>query len=113
MAQALIGTVHSVCLRLLGRFAFELGLSPEISIASVEDATRLFNQALDEVLSVSRVREMNLLAERLGVADDQNGTSWQSHVRKIVGDAKQQHRPWHPPSMGRESADLFLDISRK
>ena len=28
MAQALIGTVHSVCLRLLGRFAFELGSHP-------------------------------------------------------------------------------------
>ena len=109
MAQALIGTVHSVCLRLLGRFAFELGLSPEISIASVEDATRLFNQALDEVLSVSRVREMNLLAERLGVADDQNGTSWQSHVRKIVGETRSNNiDPGLLPSMGRESADLFL-----
>src|SRR5690606_33285622 len=30
-AQALIGTVHSVSERLLRRFAFELGLSPELS----------------------------------------------------------------------------------
>ncbi|MCY4515137.1 MAG: UvrD-helicase domain-containing protein [Candidatus Tectomicrobia bacterium] len=110
MAQALIGTVHSVCLRLLGRFAFELGLSPEISIASVEDATRLFNQALNEVLSVNRVREMNLFAERLGLADDQNGTSWQSHVRKIVGETRSNDiAPGLLPSMGRESADRFLD----
>ena len=109
MSQALIGTVHSVCLRLLGRFAFELGLSPEISIASVEDATRLFNQALDEVLSASRVREMNLLAERLGLVDDQNGTSWQGHVRKIAGGTRSNDiDPSVLPTMGRESADLFL-----
>lgn len=110
MAQALIGTVHSVCLRLLGRFAFELGLSPEISIASVADATRLFNQALNEVLSVSRVREMNLLAERLGLADAQNGASWQSHVRKIVGETRSNDiDAGLLPTMGRESADQFLD----
>ena len=110
MAQALIGTVHSVCLRLLGRFAFDLGLSPEISIASVEDATRLFNQALDEVLSATRVREMNLLAVRLELAGDQIGTSWQGHVRKIVGETRSNDiDPSVLPTMGRESADRFLD----
>ena len=56
MAQSLIGTVHSVCARLLGRFAFELGLSPEVNVAGAEDGARLFNQALDEVLSAERVR---------------------------------------------------------
>ena len=109
MAQALIGTVHSVCLRLLGRFAFDLGLSPEISIASVEDATRLFNQALDEVLSASRVREMNLLAVRLGFADDQIGRNWQGHVRKIAGETRSNEiDPSVLPTMGRESAERFL-----
>ena len=109
MAQALIGTVHSVCLRLLGRFAFDLGLSPEISIASIEDGTRLFNQALDEVLSANRVREMNLLAMRLGLADDQNGTSWQGHVRKIAAETRSNDiDPGVLPTMGRESADRFL-----
>ncbi|MGH8310376.1 MAG: UvrD-helicase domain-containing protein, partial [Steroidobacteraceae bacterium] len=36
-AQALIGTVHSVCERLLRRFAFELGLSPDLHVASLDD----------------------------------------------------------------------------
>ena len=54
MAQSLIGTVHSVCARLLGRFAFELGLSPDVNVAGAEDGARLFNQALDEVLSAGR-----------------------------------------------------------
>ena len=88
MAQALVGTVHSVCERLLARFAFELGLSPELNVASVEDGARLFNQALDEVLSADRVREMNLRAARLDLIDDRSGRSWQDHVKKIADQAR-------------------------
>ena len=109
MAQAVIGTVHSVCGRLLGRFAFELGLSPELNVASVEDGARLFNQALDEVLSADRVREMNLCAERLGLVDDQDGTSWQDHVRKIAEETRSNDiDPTTLPTMGREGAIRFL-----
>ena len=109
MAQALIGTVHSTCLRLLGRFAFEIGLSPEINIASVEDAARLFNQALDKVLSPERVREMNLRAERLGLVDDRGAAIWQDHVQKIAGETRSNDiDPGTLSTMGRESADRFL-----
>ncbi len=109
MAQSLIGTVHSVCARLLGRFAFELGLSPEINVASIEDGARLFNQALDEVLSADRVREMNLRAERLALMDIRAGTNWQDHVRNIAQEARSNDiGPGALPGMGRESADRFL-----
>ena len=109
MSQAVVGTVHSVCARLLARFAFELGLSPELSVASVEDGKRLFNQALDEVLDPDRVREMNLFAERLGTIDFRRGTSWEDHVRKIAGEARSNDiNPMALPEMGRESADRFL-----
>ena len=109
MAQAVIGTVHSVCGRLLGRFAFELGLSPEINVTSIEDSARLFSQALDEVLSADRVREMNLRAERLGLVDDRSGTGWQDHVRNIAAKTRTNDiDPGTLPTMGRESADRFL-----
>ena len=32
MEEALIGTVHGVCQRLLGRFAFEAGISPRLEV---------------------------------------------------------------------------------
>ena len=51
-AQALLGTVHSVCERLLRRFAFELGLSPELAVASKDDCAAFFRQALDEAVDV-------------------------------------------------------------
>ena len=109
MAQALVGTVHSVCGRLLARFAFELGLSPEINVASVEDGARLFNQALDDVLSAERVREMNLRAERLGLIDDREGTGWQDHVTKIAKQTRSNDiDPGVLAEMGRESAERLL-----
>ena len=109
MAQSLIGTVHSVCARLLGRFAFELGLSPEINVAGVEDGVRLFSQALDEVLSADRVRGMNLLAERLALVDMQGGTNWQRDVRKIAQEARSNDiDPGALPGMGRQSAERYL-----
>ena len=109
MAQSLIGTVHSVCARLLGRFAFELGLSPEVNVAGAEDGARLFNQALDEVLNADRVREMNLRAQRLALVDDRLGTGWQDHVRRIAQEARSNDiDPAELPGMGRESAERFL-----
>ena len=109
MAQSLIGTVHSVCARLLGRFAFELGLSPEVNVAGAEDGARLFNQALDEVLSADRVREMNLRAQRLALVDDRLGTGWQDHVHRIAQEARSNDiDPAELPGMGRESAERFL-----
>ena len=109
MAQALVGTVHSVCERLLARFAFELGLSPELNVASVEDGARLFNQALDEVLSADRVREMNLRAARLDLIDDRSGRSWQDHVKKIADQARSNDiDAGILAAMGQESADRFL-----
>ena len=109
MAQALVGTVHSVCERLLARFAFELGLSPELDVASVEDGARLFNQALDEVLSADRVREMNLRTARLDLIDERSGRSWQDHVKKIADQARSNDIAADSLSaMGRESADRFL-----
>ena len=109
MAQALIGTVHSVCGRLLTRFAFELGLSPEINVASVEDGARLFDRALNEVLEGGQVRKMNLLAERLSVVDDRREKGWQDHVREIAKATRSNDiDPAALPDMGRMNADRLL-----
>ena len=109
MEQALIGTVHSVCERLLARFAFELGLSPRLNVASVEDGARLFNQALDHVLSAERMRQMNLLEARLDLADERTGKGWQDQVKRIADQARSNDIGASAlAAMGRESADRFL-----
>ena len=112
MSQALVGTVHSVCGRLLTRFAFELGLSPKLEVVGVDDGARLFNQALDEVLSgwPDRVQEMHELAARLGLIDARERTSWEVPVRKIAKEVRSNNiGPAVLPGMGRENANRFLD----
>jgi ATP-dependent exoDNAse (exonuclease V) beta subunit len=103
--QALIGTVHSVCERLLKRFAFELGLSPELSIASLEDCTGFFNEALDAVLSPERVREMHGLARVLGIED------WRRDIKALADSARANDvEPAAIPSAGRRCAAELLEF---
>ena len=82
LGQARFGTVNSVCGQLLSHYAFEAGLSPRLETLPEEDAPGLFNQALDEVLELSRVRKMNALAARLGQED------WRETVKSLVDTAR-------------------------
>ena len=103
-SEALIGTVHSVCERLLGRFAFELGLSPEQNVLGLEDF-RLFHEALDAVLDrePDRVRHMNAIARRLGVA------AWQRDVKTVADRARDNDLTAADlPAMARASVDSLL-----
>jgi ATP-dependent helicase/nuclease subunit A len=105
-AQALVGTVHSVCERLLQRFAFELGLSPELSVASLEDCSAFFNQALDEALSAAAVRRMNGIAWRLEIDD------WREDVKKLVDRARDNDvSADRLRAMGPASVDSLLSFS--
>lgn len=104
-AQALVGTVHSVCERLLQRFAFELGLSPELGVASLEDCSALFNQALDEALSAGAVRRMNRVAWQLEIDD------WREDVKKLVDRARDNDvSADRLRAMGPASADSLLSF---
>jgi len=89
-AESLIGTVHSVCERLLKRFAFELGLSPQLNVMSIDDGARFFNQALDQVLPIDRVREMNAYSQRLGIVN-RGMPDWWRVVKDIVDKARENN----------------------
>ena len=107
-AESLIGTVHSVCERLLKRFAFELGLSPQMNVMSIEDGVRFFNQALDQELDLQRVRTMNTLSYRLGLVD-RGVPEWQSTVKYIVEIARENDiGPDSLRCMGKSNADALL-----
>ena len=67
LANALIGTVHGLGVKLLKRFAFEAGVSPEVDIVADEDQQFMFNQSLAVVLTNERVAEMESLSDRLGL----------------------------------------------
>ena len=78
MGQALIGTVNSVCGQLLVRYAFEAGLSPQLEVLAETEQPVLFGQALEQAMTRDDIREMNELAQRLGLDE------WQQEIRKLV-----------------------------
>jgi len=90
LGSALIGTVHSIGVRLLQRFAFEAGVSPLVEIIADNDQQRLFNESLAQVLSESRIEAMNRLADRLGLTKKIDGDSydWRRDIREMTDVAR-------------------------
>ncbi len=107
-AESLIGTVHGVCERLLNRFAFELGLAPRSNVMSIEDGARFFKQALDQILPIDRVREMNAYSRRLDM-DVHGLPTWQGVVKSIADKARENNlRDDELRAMGKRNADDLL-----
>ena len=83
LTNALIGTVHGLGVKLLQRFAYEAGVSPEVSIIADEDQQVLFNQSLSTVLTEEKVREMDTLCRRLGL-DQNDYFDWRRELRSLT-----------------------------
>ena len=90
LGSALIGTVHSIGVRLLQRFAFEAGVSPLVEIIADSDQQRLFNESLSQVLSEERIDNMNALADRLGLTKKTLGEpyDWRRDIRQLTDVAR-------------------------
>jgi ATP-dependent exoDNAse (exonuclease V) beta subunit len=83
LANALIGTVHSVGVNLLKRFAFEAGVSPEVDIMADEDSQMMFNQSMAAILTLEKMEEMERLVTRLGMNKTRD-FDWRVDVKKIT-----------------------------
>jgi ATP-dependent helicase/nuclease subunit A len=85
LEESLLGTVHSICVRLLGRFAFEAGISPEIAVLDEGDARVLLSAAIEEACATDLVRRMERLSTRFCQRDDKTGESfWKEHVGYLI-----------------------------
>lgn len=87
LTNALIGTVHGLGVKLLQRFAYEAGVSPEVSIIADEDQQLLFNQSLATVLTNERVARMEDLSNRLGL-NKKGFSDWRKNVRMLTDIAR-------------------------
>ncbi len=90
LGSALIGTVHSIGVKLLQRFAFEAGVSPLVEIIADGDEQRLFNESLAQILTNDRTDRMNQLADRLGMRKGYNADSydWRKDIRQMTDVAR-------------------------
>ena len=94
LGNALIGTVHGLGVKLLKRFAFEAGVSPEVDIIAEEDQQLMFNQSLAMVLTNERVVEMESLSERLGLKKSTyNFTDWRKVLKDLTEVARANNFP--------------------
>ncbi|MBK9016560.1 MAG: UvrD-helicase domain-containing protein [Saprospiraceae bacterium] len=85
LSNALIGTVHGLGVKLLKRFAYEAGVSPQVDIIADEDQQMLFNQSLSMVLTNERVEEMERLSDRLGLSKSVFGkTDWRKLLKDLA-----------------------------
>ncbi len=83
LGSAMIGTVHSLGVKLLQRFAYEAGVSPQVAIIAEEDHQTIFNLSLATVLSEERVIRMEHYCELFGM-DASDGFDWRNEVRKLT-----------------------------
>lgn len=83
LGSAMIGTVHSLGVKLLQRFAYEAGVSPQVAIVAEEDHQTIFNLSLATVLSEDRVIRMEQYCELFGM-DAGDDFDWRDEVRKLT-----------------------------
>ncbi|MDQ7057309.1 MAG: UvrD-helicase domain-containing protein [Ghiorsea sp.] len=85
--DGLIGTVNSICSKLLKEYAFEAGLSPAVDVLLEDDASRIFNMATASAIAISGktlepiARRLSLMGygSRFAKQDD-----WREYVQRIV-----------------------------
>jgi ATP-dependent helicase/nuclease subunit A len=87
LTNALIGTVHGLGVKLLKRFAFEAGVSPEVAIIADEDQQILFNKSLATILTNDRIQAMEKYSNRLGL-NKKEPYDWRKEVKQLTDAAR-------------------------
>jgi len=88
LAESLLGTVDSVCAKLLGRFAFEAGISPRIGIIAETDAAALLSSAIEDSCSLDELQTIGRIGERL-CQNVEMPLRWKVQVGEIAEKARE------------------------
>lgn len=85
LGHALIGTVHSLGVKLLSRFALEAGISPNVDIIAEEDQQLFFSQSMATAMTNEKVSRIEELAGRLSLSTGERGnTDWRRMLIDIT-----------------------------
>ncbi len=113
--QAWIGTIDSVCLRLIQEYAFQAGQSPQIAVfAAGEDLTE-FNRAVTDTVNDEELELLNSLSESLTIKHwSDPDRDWRSIVKDIV-DAARANRidPEELTNFSKRSVERYLKLFLK
>src|ERR1019366_10202465 len=65
LSASRIGTVNSVCARLVSDASFDLGLAPDLRVLDADQATAALRKASQDVITIEEMDELAALEERL------------------------------------------------
>lgn len=91
--HAMIGTVHSVCQRMIGKYWFSLGLAPNMGVMTEEDSEYYISQSLSDLPTETELTALHEFSSFFDV-HKQDGDKksyqidydiWRSHLRDIIG----------------------------
>jgi ATP-dependent helicase/nuclease subunit A len=86
LGHALIGTVHSLGMTLMGRFALEIGASPDQRVIPDGLRERLFNKAIEDLLDEATIRQIDKLYDKLlpgNKMDDKSELPWKKDIQAL------------------------------
>lgn len=87
--EGLVGTVHSVCARIVERFAFEAGISPRLRVLDESLEKILLSESIEQCSSLEDIGEMERLCHRLGQVNSQTFESlWRDQIRGLISAAR-------------------------
>lgn len=90
--HAMIGTVHSVCQRMIGKYWFNLGLSPNMGVMAEEDTKYYISQSLAELPNEEELKLLHGFAKEFDLHETEgfkvksaiNYDFWQGHLKSII-----------------------------
>jgi len=95
LQNAYMGTVHSIGYRLIRKFCYLVGLSPDIRELPEEDADFYFTQAISSIPTVEELDQLDHLTEKFrfqSMGDNNNPVfdpeKWKEHVIGIIREAR-------------------------
>lgn len=91
--HAMIGTVHSVCQRMIDKYWFNLGLSPNMGVMAEEDTAYYISQSLSELPTDEELKVLHGFARYFDICVKDgyivkkavNYDFWQDHLKAVIG----------------------------
>ena len=90
--HAMIGTVHSVCQRMIGKYWFNIGLSPNMGVMAEDDTTFYISQSLAELPTEEELKLLQDFARYFDLHEKDGYISkktinydfWQDHLKSVI-----------------------------
>ncbi|NNM55508.1 MAG: UvrD-helicase domain-containing protein [Spirochaetales bacterium] len=104
----MVGTINSVCAKILSLFAFEAGMSPRLSVLDEEGSRFFLRKVIESTISDDEMLEFDQLERRFGIFK-QDKSQWQDQVRSIIDTARSSAIGTEKfPAMAQKNADTLL-----